>query len=69
MSPKRKPMTPREVQKMLRDDGWTIKRHGPGDHVQWVHPTKRGKVTVDTGVREIPTGTLKSIFKGAGWDW
>lgn len=69
MSPKRKPMTPREVQKMLRDDGWTIKRHGPGDHVQWVHPKKPGKVTLDMGVREIPTGTLKSVFKQAGWGW
>jgi predicted RNA binding protein YcfA (HicA-like mRNA interferase family) len=62
-------MTPRDVAARLRADGWTIKRKGPGDHVQWVHPTKPGKVTLDTGVREIPTKTLQSIFKQAGWDW
>ena len=27
------------------------------------------KVTLDTGVREIPTKTLQSIFRQAGWDW
>ena len=69
MSPKRRPLTPREVVKMLRADGWDVKRKGPGDHVQFTHATKPGKVTVDTGVTEIPTGTLKSIFKQAGWDW
>jgi predicted RNA binding protein YcfA (HicA-like mRNA interferase family) len=69
MSPKHQPMKPREVEKKLRENGWFIKRKGPGDHVQWAHPTKSGKVTLDTGVREIPTGTLKSIFVQAGWDW
>ena len=69
MSPKRTPMTPRDVTARLRADGWTIKRKGPGDHVQWSHPTKPGKVTLDTGVREIPVKTLQSIFKQAGWQW
>ena len=69
MSPKRTPMTPRDVISRLKADGWRIKRKGPGDHVQWDHPTKPGKVTVDTGVREIPTKTLESVFKQAGWDW
>jgi predicted RNA binding protein YcfA (HicA-like mRNA interferase family) len=54
---------------MLASDGWAIKRRGPGDHVQYAHPMRPGKVTVDMGVREIPTGTLKSIFKQAGWEW
>ncbi len=63
------PLTPREVDKRLRADGWAIKRKGPGDHVQYAHPQKPGKVTVDTGVREIPIGTLRSIFKQAGWLW
>ncbi|WP_420959347.1 type II toxin-antitoxin system HicA family toxin [Brucella sp. IR073] len=69
MSPKRSPLTPREVVKMLRADGWEIKRKGPGDHVQYTHPTKSGKVTVDMGTPEFPIKTLKSIFKQAGWDW
>lgn len=69
MAPKRNPMSPREVVKMLVADGWVVKRKGPGDHVQYAHPTKPGKVTVDMGVREFPIGTLKSIFKQAGWPW
>ncbi|MGF9693139.1 type II toxin-antitoxin system HicA family toxin [Rhizobium sp. 0TCS1.26] len=44
-------------------------RYGPGDHVQYVHPGRPGKVTLDMGVREVPTGTLRSIYRQAGWDW
>ena len=62
-------MTPRQIVRRLQDDGWEVKRRGPGDHVQFAHPTKPGKVTVDMGVREYPVGTLRSIFRQAGWDW
>jgi predicted RNA binding protein YcfA (HicA-like mRNA interferase family) len=62
-------MEPKEVAKRLRSDGWFIKRKGPGDHVQCAHPTKPGKVTLDMGAIPIPTGTLRSIFRQAGWDW
>lgn len=69
MSPKRSPMAPKEIVRKLKDDGWFIKRKGPGDHVQWAHPTKKGKVTVDMGVSQFPPKTLKSIFDQAGWPW
>jgi predicted RNA binding protein YcfA (HicA-like mRNA interferase family) len=69
MSGKHGPMRPKEVAKLLRSDGWTIKCKGPGDHVQYVHPTKRGKVTLDMGADPIPTGTLRSIYYQAGWEW
>jgi len=69
MSPKRTPLKPREVVKLLRADGWEVKRKGPGDHVQYAHPTKPGKVTVDMSAKEFPTKTLKSIFIQAGWNW
>eukprot|EP01035_Chromulina_nebulosa_P009895 gene9895-biopygen8292 len=68
MNAKHRPMTPRDVARLPAAGGWAVKRKGPGDHVQYAHPTKPGKVTVDMGVREIPTGTLRSIFKQAGWD-
>lgn len=55
--------------KRLTAEGWIVKRRGPGDHVQLVHPAKPGKVTVDMGVREIPIGTLRSVFRQAGWKW
>lgn len=57
----------KEVIKMLEADGWqliTIK----GDHRQYKHPVKKGKVTV----RGKPSETLNqfllnSIWKQAGW--
>ena len=63
------PLRPREVVTLLKADGWTIRRKGPGDHVQYVHPTKPGKVTLDMGADPIPVGTLRSIYRQAGWEW
>lgn len=62
-------ITPRELVRRLRAEGWTIRRKGPGDHVQFVHASRAGKVTVDMGAREIPIGTLRSIYRQAGWEW
>ena len=59
----------RDVTARLRQDGWAIARKGPGDHVQYKHATRPGRVTIDTGAREIPTGTLRSIYRQAGWEW
>ncbi len=67
--PPRGTLTPREVVRRLHADGWVVKRRGPGDHVQFVHSAKPGKVTVDMGVRDIPVGTLRSIYRQAGWPW
>ncbi len=58
-----------ELVRRLRADGWIKKRKGPGDHVQFAHPTKSGRVTVDMGSRDIPMGTLRSIYRMAGWKW
>lgn len=56
-----------EVIKMLKADGW-IEMYTKGDHRQFKHPTKKGKVTV----RGKPSETLdqfllNSIWKQAGW--
>lgn len=59
----------RDIEARLRAEGWVIVRTGPGDHVQYKHPQRPGRVTIDTGSREIPAGTLRSIFGQAGWDW
>lgn len=52
---------------MLEADGW-YKAYTKGDHRQFKHKTKKGKVTV----RGKPSETLdqfllNSIFKQAGW--
>ena len=55
----------RDLIKMLQDDGWYLAQTEGSDR-QFRHPNKRGKVTVaGHPSREVPTGTLLSIFKQA----
>lgn len=37
-----------------------------GSHVQFRHPTKKGRVTVPHPRKDVPFGTLRSINKQAG---
>ena len=55
----------REVIKVLLDDGWK-EIACDGDHHQYKHPTKKGKVTITHPKKHIPIGTLKSIERQAG---
>ena len=55
----------REIIKMLEADGW-YKVHTVGDHHQFKHPTKKGKVTVTHPKKDIPLKTLKSVEKQSG---
>lgn len=50
----------REVIKMLKADGW-YEVNCVGDHHQFKHPEKKGKVTVAHPSKSIPAKTLKSI--------
>lgn len=60
-------MNSNEVIKLLKRDGWLEKKRGGTSHIQFVHPTKKGKVTVAShGKNEIPPKTLKSILRQAG---
>lgn len=67
--PARRTVRTRDLVARLDSEGWVIARHGPGDHVQFKHPDRPGRVTVDAGAREVPIGTLRSIYRQAGWDW
>ena len=55
----------REVIRILKDDGW-FKVNCEGDHHQFKHPEKPGKVTVTHPVKDIPHRTLDSIARQAG---
>ncbi|TXM90334.1 type II toxin-antitoxin system HicA family toxin [Methylobacterium sp. WL30] len=59
----------RDLLAALEADGWGIARKGPGDHVQLKHSTRPGRVTVDAGRREQAIGTLRSVYRQAGWAW
>lgn len=58
-------MHSREIIKRLNEDGWfwvaTV-----GDHWQFKHPEKPGKVTVPHPVRDLQIKTLISIEKQSG---
>jgi predicted RNA binding protein YcfA (HicA-like mRNA interferase family) len=54
-----------DVIKALKADGWEQVAQ-KGSHVQFKHPTKKGRVTVPHPKRDIPIGTLKSVEKQAG---
>ncbi len=60
-------MTAREVMSRLRREGWT-ERPGKGSHVVFIKPG-RDNVPVPNHRGDIPTGTLRSICRAAGWEW
>lgn len=55
----------REIIKALQADGW-YEVDCVGDHHQFKHPAKSGKVTVTHPVKDIPIRTLKNIERQAG---
>ena len=55
----------REVIKQLTADGW-YEVACVGDHHQFKHPTKPGRVTVTHPRKDFPRKTLQSIEKQAG---
>ena len=58
----------REIVRRLEADGW-IHVRTKGDHYQFKHPVKAGLVTVPHPKKDLPIGTLRSIYRQAGWKW
>jgi predicted RNA binding protein YcfA (HicA-like mRNA interferase family) len=58
-------MKVRQVIKLIEEDGWYLVRTR-GDHRQYKHPTKKGRLTISGNLgREMPPGTLSSVLKEA----
>ena len=58
-------MKVRDVIKLIEEDGWYLIKM-EGDHRQYKHPAKRGRVTIaGHPSKEIPPGTVLTIFKQA----
>jgi predicted RNA binding protein YcfA (HicA-like mRNA interferase family) len=55
-----------EILRRLQADGWVLS-HRKGSHVKLKHPTRAGIVVVPHPRKDIPVGTLKAIFRQAGW--
>ncbi|WP_256806195.1 type II toxin-antitoxin system HicA family toxin [Bradyrhizobium sp. Bra64] len=58
-------MNSRDIISALHSDGW-VQVAQKGSHVQFRHPTKKGRVTVPHPKRDIALGTLKSIEQQSG---
>jgi predicted RNA binding protein YcfA (HicA-like mRNA interferase family) len=57
----------KEVIKLLETEGWTLV-YWKGDHRQFKHPVKAGKVTVSGKSSEtVEQELLNSIWHQAGW--
>jgi predicted RNA binding protein YcfA (HicA-like mRNA interferase family) len=50
---------------ILKKDGW-FKVDQSGSHIQFKHPSKKGRVTIPHPKKDLPIGTLKSIERQAG---
>ncbi|MCK1338328.1 type II toxin-antitoxin system HicA family toxin [Bradyrhizobium sp. 38] len=58
-------MSSRDIISALHKDGW-VQVAQKGSHVQFRHPSKKGRVTVPHPKRDIALGTLKSIEQQSG---
>lgn len=52
----------------LKAEGWK-QVHVSGSHHKFKHAGKPGHVTVPHPKRDLPVGTVRSIYRQAGWDW
>lgn len=57
-------MTAKEVEKIIRKDGWVLDRVR-GSHHQYRHPVKSGVVTIPfhTKPKDLSAKTVSSIFE------
>jgi predicted RNA binding protein YcfA (HicA-like mRNA interferase family) len=56
----------RRIITRLTADGW-FEIATTGSHHHFKHPAKPGKVTVPHPKKDLPRGTVASIYRQAGW--
>lgn len=56
----------RKLIRLLERDGWYLVEVR-GDHNKFKHPTRSGRVTVPHPNKDIAIGTLRSVYRQAGW--
>ncbi len=54
-----------QIIKILKADGW-YEINCVGDHHQFKHPVKKGKVTITHPRKDLPLSLVKSIEKQSG---
>jgi predicted RNA binding protein YcfA (HicA-like mRNA interferase family) len=53
-----------EIERVILRDGWRLKTVN-GSHYQYVHPVKKGKVTIPYHPGDLDTRAIRSIMKQA----
>lgn len=61
-------MNSAEIIKRLDQEGW-VRVGGKGGHMKFKHPGRSGHVVVPHPRKDIRIGTLRSIYRQAGWVW
>lgn len=61
-------MNSAEIIKRLLAEGWELVTVN-GSHHKFRHPERPFPVVVPHPRKDLPTGTARSIFRQAGWDW
>ncbi|MBR0229772.1 MAG: type II toxin-antitoxin system HicA family toxin [Erysipelotrichaceae bacterium] len=59
------PKKPQEMERVIPNDGWIFKNQ-VGSHRQYVHPVKKGKVTIPFRRKDLKKYEEKSILRQAG---
>ncbi|RRD64142.1 type II toxin-antitoxin system HicA family toxin [Fretibacterium sp. OH1220_COT-178] len=54
-----------DIIKIIEADGWFAVAQR-GSHIQFLHTTKPGKVTVPANRKDLPKGTVNAILRQAG---
>ena len=57
-------MRAEELEKLLIADGWHLKAQ-KGSHRHYIHPFKKGKVTIPFHKGDLDKGTVNAILKQA----
>jgi predicted RNA binding protein YcfA (HicA-like mRNA interferase family) len=55
-----------QIIRRLEREGWRLAR-SKGSHRQFVRGS--GRVTVPHPASDLPVGTLRNIYRQAGWKW
>lgn len=59
------PKSAKELEKLLLENGWVLIGQ-KGSHRHYVHPVRKGKITIPFHGGTLKTGTEKEIMKQAG---
>jgi predicted RNA binding protein YcfA (HicA-like mRNA interferase family) len=62
---KKKGISSRELKRMIEEDGWVLVKITE-DHHHFKHPSKKGKVTIQHPVKDLPPWVVNDALKKAG---